>query len=170
MKVVALSDKSELFKLAWSNFPTGVSVITTIEDGGQVHGCTVNALCSVSIDPLLVIICLDHKTNTIQIVRERGQFSINILSENQSQIAGYFARSPEDRKGDVDVSYTFQPNGSAEIDGSVFFMDCSVVTSHEAGDHTVFVGQVEDVHLRDERPLLYYDRKFGKVSEDYTSI
>ena len=168
--MVALSDNSELFKLAWSNFPTGVSVITTLEDGGHVHGCTVNALCSVSLDPLLVVICLDHKTNTIEIVRKRGQFSVNILSENQSQIAEYFARKEEDRKGDVDISYTFQPTGSAEIDGSVFFMDCSVNAAHEAGDHTVFIGQVNDVHLRKERPLLYYERKFGKVSSDYTKL
>ena len=152
---------AKAFRQAWAQFPTGVSVVTTIQPDGQVHGMTANGITSVSLEPLLVLACVGHSANSHTLIKDSGRFAISVLSEDQRLIGEYYARPVEKRTGDVSVSFSFTENGSAFVDGGLAAMDCHVVDEHEAGDHTIFVGEVDEVQVRPGRPLVFYEGRFG---------
>ena len=82
---------SDLFRKAWGSFATGVSLITTVEENGSVHGMTANAIASVSLEPMLAMVCVDHSAKTYPILESTGKFGINIMAEDQKAIAEYQA-------------------------------------------------------------------------------
>ena len=149
------------FRQAWSQFPTGVSVVTTIQPDGHVHGMTANGINSVSLEPLLVLACVGHTANSHTLIEESGRFAISFLSEEQQSIGEYYARPVEKRVGDIEVSFSFTKEGAAFVDGGLAAMDCRVVNKHEAGDHTVFIGEVEEIEVNPGRPLVFFEGKFG---------
>lgn len=157
---------ARVFRRAWAQFPTGVSVVTTIQPDGQVHGMTANGITAVSLEPLLVLACVGHAANSHTLIKESGRFAISVLSEDQRLIGEYYARSVEKRTGDVSVSFTFSESGAAFVDGGLAAMDCHVVDEHEAGDHTIFVGEVDEVQVRPGRPLVFHEGKFGGLPTD----
>ena len=83
----------EEFRKALGRFATGVTVITVTKDNGAVHGVTVNAFASVSLDPPLVLVCMDHRSHTLPLLHARKRFGVNVLAEGQRAIAEYYARS-----------------------------------------------------------------------------
>ena len=155
----------QLFRQAWGKFATGVTVITTIQPNGEVHGMTANGICSVSLDPLLALVCAGHNTASYPLIKESGRFAINILRLEQQAIAEYFARPTEKKTGDVDVSFTMSPHGGATVDGSLAHMDCHVVTETVAGDHTIFIGQVDEIEVHSGTPLIFFEGKFGQLAK-----
>ena len=157
-----MADK-EAFRKAWGKFATGVTVITTIQPDGKVHGMTANGVCSVSLEPLLVLACLGHNRNSYGLIKETRRFAISILHEYQQDIAEYYTRDPKDRTGDVEVPFRFTPQGSAVVEGSLAYMDCLVVAEHTAGDHTIFVAEVDEIGLEEGRPLLFFEGKFDNL-------
>ncbi len=158
---------AQTFRQAWGKFATGVSVITTVQPGGEVHGMTANGITSVSLDPLLALVCAGHTTTSYPLIQETGRFAINILNEEQTPIAEYFARPTDQKTGDLDASFTLTERGSAAIEGSLVHMDCRVVTEYVAGDHTIFIGEVEEIAIGEGRPLLYYEGRFERLSENH---
>ena len=154
------------FRQAWGKFPTGVSVVTTIQPDGQVHGMTANGINSVSLDPLLVLASVGHKTNSHTLIKESRRFAVNILREEQRSVGEYYARPLEERKGDVSVSFSFAKTGSALVDDCLAAMDCHVVDEHEAGDHTIFIGEVDEIRVNPGRPLVFFEGKFGRIGAD----
>ena len=158
---------SQVFREAWGKFATGVSVITTIQPDGHVHGMTAQGINSVSLDPLLVLVCIGHNRNTYPLISKARRFCINILNVDQQGIAEYFARPPEKREEGFHVPFSFTEKGSATIDDSLTFMDCRVVEEYVAGDHTIFIGEVDEVTVNDgSNPLLYFESKFGRITHD----
>ena len=91
------------------------------------------------------------------------RFAINILDEEQESIAEYYARSPEKRTGEIDVQFSMTKQGSAILDESLAYMDCHVIHDYEIGDHTIFIGEVDEIVVNEGRPLLYYESKFGRL-------
>lgn len=154
------------FRQAWSTFPTGVSVVTTIQPDGQVHGMTANGINSVSLEPLLVLACVGHTANSHTLIQDSGRFAISVLSEDQRSIGEYYARSVEKRVGDVEVSFSFTKEGAAFVDGGLAAMDCRVVDQYEAGDHTIFVGEVDEIEVNPGRPLVFFEGKFGGLPRE----
>ncbi|MBI4298785.1 MAG: flavin reductase family protein [Chloroflexi bacterium] len=154
----------EAFRKAWSNFATGVTVITTIQPDGHVHGITANGVCSVSLEPPLVLACLGHNRNSYSLIKKRRRFAINILDESQQRIAEYYTRDSKDRFGDVEVAFRFTSQGSAIVEGGLAYMDCQVVAEHKAGDHTIFVAKVDEIGLKQGRPLLFFESGFHRLS------
>ncbi|SFL48858.1 flavin reductase family protein [Salibacterium qingdaonense] len=144
-----------LFKTAMGKFATGVTVVTTDTEDG-VHGMTANAFMSVSMDPKLVLISVGRHANTHRIIEQNGAFAVNILSEDQIESAQYFAKQLEE---DVDIPIE-RFEGQPIIEGSLASIACTVYDSHEAGDHTLFIGQVENLIVQDEMPLLYVEGQF----------
>ncbi|MFD2706020.1 flavin reductase family protein [Salibacterium lacus] len=144
-----------LFKTAMGKFATGVTVVTTDTEDG-VHGMTANAFMSVSMDPKLVLISVGRHANTHRIIEQNGVFAVNILSEDQMEPAQYFAKQLEE---DVDIPIE-RFEGQPIIEGSLASIVCTVYDSHEAGDHTLFIGQVENLIVQDETPLLYFEGQF----------
>ena len=156
---------AQTFRQAWGKFATGVSIVTTADTDGNVHGMTANGINSVSLDPLLVLVCAGHTTTSYPLIRDSRRFAINILSEDQQAVAEYFARPTDQKTGDLDADISQTERGGYVVDGSLAQMDCRVVTEHEAGDHTIFIGEVEEINVGDGRPLLFFEGRFGQIAE-----
>ena len=155
---------AQTFRQAWGKFATGVSVITTVHADGEVHGMTANGINSVSLDPLLVLVCAGHTTTSYPMIKETQRFAINILAEEQQPIAEYYARPTDQKTGDLAVSFSRTDRGAATVDGSLAHMACKVVTEHVAGDHTIFIAEVEEIEVGDGRPLLYFEGRFSQLA------
>ena len=148
---------------AWSCFGTGVTVITTPEPGGKVHGMTANGVVSVSLEPPLALVSIAHSRNSHPLVKTNGRFAISILSTKQERVARHFTRPPEERDVDDVISYVALGE-SVAIGDALAAMDCQVVTEYVEGDHTLFVARVEHVKLGEGEPMLWYQGRFGKFA------
>jgi len=150
------SIKTQAFRDAWGNFATGVSLITTVEMDGSVHGMTANGIASISLDPMLVMVCVSRSANSYPIIKVGGIYGINILSVDQVEIAEYFAKPMEKRTGGLDVGFTFTDGGVPLLQGALSVMACKVVKEHVAGDHSIFIGLVESIDIKEGDPLLFF--------------
>ena len=160
---------AEQLREAMRRFVTGVTVVTTLEDGGGVHGMTANALTSVSLDPPLVLLCVGHQRNTYKCIQSTGRFAINVLEHSQADVAEYFALDDGERVADAPVAYEFTELGSPRVRGAISFMDCEVVASHVHGDHTIFLGAVKDTSTEIGKPLLFYKSRLITM-EEFTDV
>lgn len=148
----------ELFREVFGRFATGVAVITSAGPTGA-GGMTANALCSVSLDPLLALVCFENSARTLPIVRESGRFAINLLASDQERLAGVFAsKLPETEKLDG-VAHRLE-HGMPVIDGSVAWAACELRELIAGGDHTIAIGQVIDLGLGEGEPLLWYAGRY----------
>ncbi len=152
------------FRRSMSEFATGVTVVTTLDDDDSLHGMSANSFTSVCLDPPLVLICVAHNTNTYKYMESRRCFGVNILSGRQEDLGKYFARRPEDRKGDVEYDFSITSVcGVPALEGVLAFFGCDVVASHEYGDHTIYIGEVKEIYRgAEEAPLLFFESKWFK--------
>ena len=151
------------FKKAMSCWVTGVSVVTT-GSGRALHGSTLNAFSSLSLSPMLCLICLKTNGGTCHAIQENGVFAVNMLSSGQTAIARTFA-SPEQPEGRfAGLDYYFGATGSPFLDGAIANLDCRLVNSMSSGDHTILVGGVERIITADLPPLGYFQGRFGQFA------
>jgi flavin reductase (DIM6/NTAB) family NADH-FMN oxidoreductase RutF len=156
------------FRKAMGCFATGVTIITLDLDG-EVHGMTANAFASVSIDPLLVLVCVDHNTRTHAHMQAKKRFGINVLGEDQRAISEYYARparTHEHAEAEAGARFDRTKHGTPRLQGALAYLECRLHSSEEAGDHTIFIAEVEDVEVREGDPLLFFRGKYRKVGED----
>lgn len=154
------------FRTAMSEFATGVTVITTIDEHDKPHSMTANSFTSVCLEPPVVLVCVAHGTHTHGYVERNGRFGVNILGEDQQELGDYFAKRPEDRRGQVDYHYSADANGVPVLDNSMVFMSCHVVGSHVYGDHTVYLGEVQEIRRNDtENPLLFFRSRWCNLDQ-----
>ena len=147
----------EDFRTAMSEFATGVTVITTVDDNNQPHAMTANSFTSVCLEPPVVLVCVAHGTHTYGYVERNGRFGVNILQREQQELGAYFAKRPEDRKGDVEHTYSKSGQDLPVLDNCMVFMGCQVIGSHVYGDHTVYMAEVKEVHRNDAAaPLMFF--------------
>ncbi len=151
------------FHGAMRRFPTGVTVITTATADGP-HGMTASAVLSVSLDPPTVLVSLDHRSRTREILRSRGAFAVNVLAHDQHGLADRFARSGGTEAFD-DVDWNPLPGtGTPGLGAVVATLDCQVVERFVVADHLIVVGRVVGVDGRpDALPLVHLDRAYGTV-------
>ncbi|MFZ4452696.1 flavin reductase family protein [Salibacterium aidingense] len=152
-----------LFKAAMGKFATGVTVITT-EIDGQVHGMTANAFMSVSIDPKLILISVADKAKMHDLIKQSGKFAVNILAEHQQDMSMVFAGQIKDR----DVAFD-RFEDLPVIEDSLVTIACDVYDTHPAGDHTLFVGAVQNLQLQEDEPLAIYEGKYKDLQDKVTS-
>lgn len=148
-------------------FATGVTIIT-VDLEGEVHGMTANAFASVSLDPVLVLVCVDHSTRTHAHLHAKKRFGINVLSEGQRLISEYYARSErthENAEAEAGARFERTRHGTPVLQGSLAYLECRLHSAQVAGDHTIFIAEVEDVVVRDGDPLLFFRGKYRKVGE-----
>lgn len=150
---------AELFKRVLGSFASGVTVVTTHDDGGQPRGMTVSAFSSVSLDPPLILICIDLKAECYPDLRAAGRFAVNILAEGQRELSRRFATKGVDRFEGVHVRRG--RTGLPLLEGAMGVLECRVVAAHPAGDHTIFVGEVEAAEVKSESALLYFRGNYG---------
>jgi 3-hydroxy-9,10-secoandrosta-1,3,5(10)-triene-9,17-dione monooxygenase reductase component len=148
----------ELFREVFGRFATGVAVITSAAASGG-GGMTANAICSLSLDPLLALVCFQNDARTLRTVRESGRFAVNFLAAGQRDVAGLFAsKAPEDEKLDR-VPHELR-GGMPVIDGSIAWAVCEVQELLAGGDHTISIGEVIDLGLGAGEPLLWFEGRY----------
>src|SRR5579884_3794226 len=133
------------FRRALGAFATGVTVITVDQDG-EVHGMTANAFTSVSLEPLLVLVCVDHRARTHAHLHAKKRFGINVLGEDHRAISEYYARSTETHQHAEEVGAHFErtAHGTPVLQGALAYLECRLHSAQPAGDHTIFIGEVEE--------------------------
>ena len=143
-------------------FPTGVAIVTTMDDRNQPRGLTSNALCSVSADPPLMLVCVDKSSNTLPGLRHSRKFVVNYLSAGRGDLANIFAsKEPDKFQG---VSWRPASNGMPWLHtDTIAHAECAITQEIEAGDHLVFVGAVIDGQppAPGTKPLMYFRRTYG---------
>ncbi len=153
----------ELFREVFGRFATGVAVITGAGPTGS-GGMTANALCSLSLDPLLALVCFENRARTLPIVREAGRFGVNLLAADQEDIAGVFAsKLPEAEKLDS-VAHHLR-HGVPIIDGVLAWAACDLQELIAGGDHTIAIGRVLHLGLGDGEPLLWYSGRYHALPQ-----
>jgi flavin reductase ActVB len=157
-----------MYRDAWSRFATGVTVINTIEPGGAVHGMTASSVTSVSLDPPLVLVVIGETRQSHALIESNGRFGMSILDADQTDIAKHFATPPESR-GDLDTKHISMLDGTPVIANAIASMNCKVSAAYKAGDHTVFIGEVEAIEVGDGDPLVWFQRQFGGFSDQTAS-
>jgi flavin reductase (DIM6/NTAB) family NADH-FMN oxidoreductase RutF len=153
------------FRKAMASFATGVTVIT-VDHEGEVHGMTANAFASVSLDPMLVLVCVDHKARTHTHLHARKRFGVNVLAEDQRAVSEYYADpNPDHRYAEREAKARFDrtQHGTPVLHGALAYLECRLHTAQDAGDHTIFIAEVEDVVVRAGDPLLYFRGEYRKV-------
>jgi 3-hydroxy-9,10-secoandrosta-1,3,5(10)-triene-9,17-dione monooxygenase reductase component len=151
----------ELFREAFGRFATGVAVITSAGAVGH-GGMTANALCSLSLDPLLALVCFENRARTLPLVRESGVFGVNVLGAEQEDIARVFAsKLPEAEKLD-NVAHRLEA-GVPIIEGAIAWAACELRDLIAGGDHTIAIGEVVDMGLGAGAPLLWYAGRYHTV-------
>jgi flavin reductase len=156
------------FRQAMGRFATGVTIVTVDLDS-EVHGMTANAFASVSLDPMLVLVCVDHTTRTHAHLHAKKRFGINVLSQDQRAISEYYARTERiHENAEVEAGARFErtPHGTPVLQGALAYLECRLRSAEEAGDHTIFIAEVEDVVVREGEPLLFFRGKYRKVGEE----
>lgn len=144
------------FRATLGRFAAGVTVLTARDPEGRDHGMTVSAFCSLSLDPPLVLACVDRKASMHPLFALGAPFVVNVLAAGQEALSRRFATGdPSDRF--AGVGYERTAGGAARLDGVLAWLECRVHALQDGGDHTVVVGAVAEVGTRDDaRPLLYY--------------
>lgn len=150
------------FRAALGNFASGVNVVTTKDADGKMHGITVSAFCSVSLEPPLVLICVEKKAASHDAFVESEIFVVNTLSETQIDLSERFAASISDKFEAVD--YHIGNLGVPVLTGSLVNLECRLRHTLNGGDHSIFVGEVEYVQFNDVRPLVYFRGEYQKLS------
>ncbi len=161
---------SRLFRDVMGRFATGVTIVT-VHETGTPHGMTVNSFTSVSLDPMLAMVCLDKGATTTEMLTRTGRFTVNMLSVDQEHLARRFAESGNERDRFNGVEYTVSEEGTPILDDVLGYVTCTVKDIVEGGDHWIFIGEVVDLGYaeNDQRPLLYYRGNYNSLADEAQS-
>ena len=151
-------------KNAFARRATGVTIVTA-RAGDRIHGMTVSAFAEVSLEPPLVLICIDRAAKTHSLIEEGGAFAVNILARGQEPLAERFARKGEEDRRFSELECEIGATGAPLLAGSLAQLDCRLASAHESGDHTIYTGEVVEVRLFDGDPLVYYDRDYRGLAD-----
>lgn len=183
--------EKDFFRQVMGHFATGITVVTT-SNQGVVSGLTVNAFCSVSLNPPLVLICIDIHSTAMTQIRESGTFAVNMLTEQQEDLSRCFATQSDERfEHFCHASYHEVATGAPVLTDVLAFVDARVVAEYPGGDHSIFLGQVEALGIGgkvlfadareaenatghngqtpppDEAPLTYYLGHYRRLADAY---
>jgi len=149
------------FRRILGHWVTGVAVVAARSPAGKLCGLTANAVTSVSLDPPLVLACIERSADSHDCIRDAGAFTINVLASDQERLARRFAAwdIPEKFEG---VAHSPGVTGSPILDDALAWIECRIHTQHAAGDHTIFIGEVIGGDTREGTPLLYYRGGYGR--------
>lgn len=146
------------FRSALGRFASGVTVVTT-RYLDQTHGMTANAFVSVSLDPPLVLVSLDNRSSMHQILPRAGRYGVSVLAENQEKLSNHFAgRTVEG----IHIRFIHRKEMPL-LEGAVAYFVMRVIDVHPAGDHTLYVGEVEHFEAIDDKPLLFYAGRYQQL-------
>jgi flavin reductase (DIM6/NTAB) family NADH-FMN oxidoreductase RutF len=151
----------ERFRSVMSRFASGVSIITT-RNAGVDYGLTASAVTSLSLDPPMLLICLNKASNTRDAIAEVQAFAVNILREDQSELARRFATSQPGKFEGQNISYG--ELGVPLLDNMLATMECRVVEIVSGGTHSIFLAEVQTAQATAEMPLAYFRGRMGRFT------
>ncbi len=149
---------SRAYRDTMGQFCTGVVIVTGVQ-AGQLVGFAAQSFVSLSLEPPLVAVCPGKASTSWPRIRASGHFCINILADDQQEVSDVFAQTGKA----ADVAWATRRTGAPILDGAMAYVECSLAAEHDAGDHTVAVGEVIGFEtLRDDaKPLLYFRGGYG---------
>lgn len=154
------------FRHVLGQFATGVTVIT-VERGANVpYGMTANAFTSVSLDPLLVLVCVDQKSHLLPLLQQKRMFGVSVLKEQQQALSVYFAQphqTPE-AEAPLNIRYRWTASGVPLVEDALAHLVCRVVSSYMAGDHTILLGEVQSAEPFAGEPLLFFRSQYRQIA------
>ena len=142
------------FRQLLGRFATGVTVVTADDGNGNPTGMTANTLVSVSLDPPLISVCIDHAADMHRTLSQATSFTVNILAAEQEALSRRFAE--QDSRRFEGVGFSRSDRGGIVLDGVLAHLDCERVAVHPAGDHSIYIGRVVGGSTSEGEPLLYY--------------
>lgn len=151
------------FKLAMSRFPSGVTVVTTTREG-LPYGMTVSSFASLSLQPPLVLVCVENSVKSRDAIAATGKFGVSILAESQAGVSNRFAS----RAGDKFAGTETRPGaetGVPLIAGAIATLECELRDQLPGGDHTIFVGEVVAIQTAEGGPLVYYESGYRELKD-----
>ena len=149
------------FKQAMSHFASGVTVVTT-ESEGASYGLTVASFASLSLEPPLVLVCIETSVKSHDAIAAAGVFGVSILAEEQADISGRFASKADDKFSGIDVRRGSL--GVPLIEGAICTIECRVASQLPGGDHSIFVGEVIAAETAEGKPLVYYRSGYRQIT------
>lgn len=152
----------DAFRSVLGRFASGITVVTAIDGLNRDVGMTVSAFCSVSLHPPLVQACVDRAASMFDALQDATAFGVNILADDQEALSRRFAAVESSHRFDG-LGYSRGENGIVLLDDALAHLECTMVARHPAGDHMIFVGEVERAIARDARPLLYYRGGYAQL-------
>jgi flavin reductase (DIM6/NTAB) family NADH-FMN oxidoreductase RutF len=150
------------FRSVLGRFATGVTIVTARDAAGGDHGMTVSAFCAVSLDPPLVLVCVDRIASMHDVLMVETHYAVNVLAAGQEALSRRFSgRDPHLRFDGI--GYSRGQTGAPLLDDVLAHVECRIVDRHTAGDHGIFVAEVEAAVAHPERPLLYYRGGYAQL-------
>jgi flavin reductase (DIM6/NTAB) family NADH-FMN oxidoreductase RutF len=151
----------ELFRRACALFATGVAVLSTRGADGTPHGLTVNAFCSLSLTPPLVLVAVDRVCSLLETFEKSGHFALNFLSQSQRDLSIRFSEIPEGRF--TGVSWSPGVDGAPLIDGVIGSIECRTTRVIDAGDHRALIGEVIAATVGEGDPLVFFRSMYTMI-------
>ncbi len=154
------------FRKALGQFPTGVTVITVEREPGKIQGMTANSFTSVSLDPLLILVCIDQRAKILPFLQKKKRFGVSVLKAGQQAVSEYFARGVHSAEAEerLSIRYARSASGLPVLEDTLLQLSCSTVSSHVAGDHTIFIAEVHDAEIHEGEPLLYFRGEYRTIA------
>lgn len=151
---------SAKYRQTLGRFPTGVTVITAVNQGQPV-GLAIGSFTSLSLDPPLVLFCPANTSSSWPRIREAGVFCVNVLGDDQLDVCKVMASKDPDKF--ASVKWTTEATGSPVIAGSIAWIDCTITEVLEGGDHDIVIGRVEDLGFEEDgAPLVFFKGGYGR--------
>jgi 3-hydroxy-9,10-secoandrosta-1,3,5(10)-triene-9,17-dione monooxygenase reductase component len=155
---------SHSFRRALGQFATGVTVVTTRDAAGRPQGLTVNAFCSVSLEPPLVLVCVDQRSEVNPGLLSSRLFGVSVLAEDQEPMSRRFAEGGNEKFSGLPL--LAGTSGVPLLPGALVHIECRVTTAHPGGDHTIYVGEVLRLAVSPGRPLLYHGSSYRRLDPE----
>ena len=152
---------SDDFRSVLGRFASGVTIVTSMDADGNDQGMTVSSFCSLSLEPSLILFCVDQTASMYTSLANASGFTVNILSEKQESLARRFS-GPDPNRFDG-IGYSRGGNGMVILDEVLAYLECKCVATHLGGDHCIYVGEVEVAYAHEGRPLLYYRSGYAQL-------
>jgi flavin reductase (DIM6/NTAB) family NADH-FMN oxidoreductase RutF len=155
------------FRRAMGHFATGVTVVTVEREAGHVHGMTANSFASVSLEPPLVSVCVDHRARLLPLLKEKQRFGVNVLKREQRAYSEFFAGIEQDRavQERLGVKFAWTQEKIPLLENVLCQLSCKLSGLHVAGDHIIVIAEVEAAKFFDGEPLLFYRGQYHCISE-----
>jgi len=152
------------FREVLARWASGITVVTCRRPDG-IHGMTASSFCSVSLEPPLVLVCVDRRARTHEYLQEAGAFAIHLLDGRGEEISNRCAGFQGDDGQKLDgESWRVEVTGAPVLDGTLAWMDCSLWRAYDGGDHTIYVGEVQAADTGEGEPLLWYRRGYRRLA------